>query len=159
MTAPSTVIAGCGLPDPGTEHTNPTVTHDDHDNGKYLEFRGDNTEFAVVGVAPNIDPTPSSFFIPITLKMPVYSHSQRQHEGSQRLRPWVADPLMIRSSRAASERESIIEPELIGPKAGTLARRVGCQRPKRCRVEIYQRSKRRRRYDGPRSIRRGRPGR
>jgi hypothetical protein len=33
MTTPSTVIAGCGLPDLGTEHTNPTVTHDDHDSG------------------------------------------------------------------------------------------------------------------------------
>jgi hypothetical protein len=66
LTATSTVIAGCGSTNSRTEHTNPTVTHDDHDNAKYLEFRGDNTEFAIVGVDPNIDPMPSSLFISVS---------------------------------------------------------------------------------------------
>ena len=66
LTATSTAIAGCGLPDSRTEHTNPTVTHDDHDNAKYLEFRGDNTEFAIVGVDPNLDATPSGLFVSIS---------------------------------------------------------------------------------------------
>jgi len=41
LTATSTVFAGCGLPNSRTEHTNPTVTHEDHDNAKYLEFPPD----------------------------------------------------------------------------------------------------------------------
>lgn len=66
LTVASTGIAGCSLSDSRTEHTNPTVTHDDHDNAKYLDFRSDDTEFAIVGVEPNLAATPSSLFVSIS---------------------------------------------------------------------------------------------
>jgi hypothetical protein len=66
LTATSTIIAGCGSTDSRTEHTNPTVTHDDHDNAKYLEFYADNTELTIVGVDPNINATPGSLFVSVS---------------------------------------------------------------------------------------------
>ncbi|MFT4884822.1 MAG: hypothetical protein ACI8U4_002340 [Natronomonas sp.] len=63
LTATSTVIAGCNSDDSRTEHTDPTVESDDGDDAKYLEFHGDETVLATVGVDPNLNPTPSALFV------------------------------------------------------------------------------------------------
>lgn len=66
LTASSTVLAGCGSTDSRTEHTNPTVTHEDQDTAKYLEFRADSTELATVGVDSNLEYTPNTLFVSIS---------------------------------------------------------------------------------------------
>lgn len=66
LTAASPVIAGCNSGDSRIEHTDPTVESDDQDDAKYLEFRGDGTALATVGVDPNLDPTPSALFVSIS---------------------------------------------------------------------------------------------
>lgn len=66
LTATSTTIAGCGSNESRTEHTNPTLKTDDQDEAKYLEFHGDGTNLATVGVDPNVDPLPRTLAISIS---------------------------------------------------------------------------------------------
>ncbi|WP_336134719.1 hypothetical protein [Natronomonas amylolytica] len=60
--------AGCSAFESRTEHTTPTVKTDDdpRDNAKYLEFRGDGTTLATVGVDPTFSPLPDHFFTSIS---------------------------------------------------------------------------------------------
>ncbi len=68
LTAASTVTAGCGSVGPRTEHTDPTVLSDDNprDDAKYLEFSGDDTELATVGVDPRLDPVPRHLHVSVS---------------------------------------------------------------------------------------------
>lgn len=66
LTAPSTLIAGCGSADSRIEHTDPTVANDDDDNAKYLEFHEDGAALAVVGVDPEMNPMPRTLFVSIS---------------------------------------------------------------------------------------------
>ncbi|WP_178916043.1 hypothetical protein [Natronomonas gomsonensis] len=66
LTVTSTIIAGCGSVGSRTEHTDPTVEHDDHDDAKYLKFHGDGSELTTVGVDPNFAPLPKNLFVSIS---------------------------------------------------------------------------------------------
>ena len=68
LTAASTTAAGCSAVESRTEHTDPIVKTDDNprDDGKYLEFRGDGTDLATVGVDPTFAPLPDHFFTSIS---------------------------------------------------------------------------------------------
>ncbi|MFD1687338.1 hypothetical protein [Halobellus litoreus] len=68
LTAASIPAAGCSAVESRTEHTDPTVEPDDNprDDGKYLEFREDDTALATVGVDPRFDPLPEHFFTSIS---------------------------------------------------------------------------------------------
>lgn len=66
LTAPSITIAGCSSVGPRTEHTDPTVEADDHDDAKYLGFHGDGAELATVGVDPDLAPLPKTLFVSIS---------------------------------------------------------------------------------------------
>lgn len=63
LAAASTTTAGCNAVESRTEHTDPAVKTDNNprDNEKYLEFRGDSTDLATVGVDPRFAPLPDHF--------------------------------------------------------------------------------------------------
>ncbi len=62
LTATTAALAGCSALQPRTEHTDPAVVPDDNprDDGKFLEFSGDGTELATLGVDPWFDPQPTT---------------------------------------------------------------------------------------------------
>jgi len=81
LTAASTTAAGCSAADSRTEHTDPTIKTDDNprDDGKYLEFLKDGTDFATVGVDPRFAPLPDHFHTSISHPedTELQSHTQR----------------------------------------------------------------------------------
>jgi hypothetical protein len=68
LTVASTTAAGCSAVESRTEHSDPTVKPDDNpqDDGKYLQFREDDTDLATVGVDPRLAPLPDHFHTSIS---------------------------------------------------------------------------------------------
>lgn len=62
LTGTTAALAGCSALQPRIEHTDPSVVPDDNprDDGKFLEFSGNGTELATLGVDPWFDPQPTT---------------------------------------------------------------------------------------------------